>query len=44
MSSKEYFGQVAPQWDAMRQEFFSEGVREKAYAAAIRIFLARGER
>ncbi len=34
MSSKGYFEQVAPQWDAMRQEFFSAGVREKAYAAA----------
>jgi ubiquinone/menaquinone biosynthesis C-methylase UbiE len=34
MSSKAYFEAVAPQWDAMREEFFSEGVREKAYAAA----------
>jgi len=34
MSSEGYFEQVAPQWDAMRREFFSDGVREKAYAAA----------
>jgi ubiquinone/menaquinone biosynthesis C-methylase UbiE len=34
MTSKPYFEEVATQWDAMRQEFFSEGVREKAYAAA----------
>jgi len=34
VSSKDYFEEVAPQWDAMRQEFFSTGVREKAYAAA----------
>ena len=34
MSSKPYFENVAPQWDAMRQEFFSVGLREKAYAAA----------
>jgi len=30
MSSKEYFDQVATQWDTMRQSFFSEAVREKA--------------
>ena len=34
MTSKPYFEEVATQWDTMRQEFFSEGVREKAYAAA----------
>jgi ubiquinone/menaquinone biosynthesis C-methylase UbiE len=34
MSSKGYFDQVAPQWDAMRKSFYSEQVREKAYAAA----------
>jgi ubiquinone/menaquinone biosynthesis C-methylase UbiE len=34
MSSKDYFETVAPRWDAMRQEFFSTGVREKAYARA----------
>jgi len=34
MSSKEYFDEIAPQWDTMRQSFFSEKVREKAYAVA----------
>lgn len=34
MSSKEYFDQVASQWDQMRQAFFSEAVRRKAYAVA----------
>lgn len=34
MSSKTYFDQVANQWDSMRQDFFSEVVREKAYEAA----------
>lgn len=34
MSSKQYFEQVANQWDQMRQNFFSEKVREMAYAAA----------
>ncbi len=34
MSSKDYFDQVAGQWDTMRTAFFSEAVREKAYAAA----------
>jgi ubiquinone/menaquinone biosynthesis C-methylase UbiE len=32
--SKQYFDQVAQQWDQMRQSFFSEAVREKAYAVA----------
>jgi ubiquinone/menaquinone biosynthesis C-methylase UbiE len=32
--SKTYFNQVADQWDEMRQTFFSEAVREQAYAAA----------
>jgi ubiquinone/menaquinone biosynthesis C-methylase UbiE len=32
--SKTYFNQVADQWDEMRQGFFSEAVREQAYAAA----------
>lgn len=27
---KGYFDEVAPQWDKMRQVFFSEAVREKA--------------
>jgi len=34
MSSKPYFDQVASQWDSMRTTFFSEAVREKAFAAA----------
>lgn len=34
MSSKGYFDQVAPQWDIMRKSFFSDQVREKAYAVA----------
>jgi len=34
MSSKEYFDQVARQWDTMRQSFFSEAVRDKALAVA----------
>src|SRR5574341_663361 len=34
MTSKPYFDKVAGQWDAMRQSFFSEAVREKAYAVA----------
>jgi ubiquinone/menaquinone biosynthesis C-methylase UbiE len=32
--SKTYFDQVAPQWDALRQSFFSDAVREKAFAVA----------
>lgn len=34
MASKEYFDTIANQWDTMRQSFFSEAVREKAYAVA----------
>jgi len=34
MSSKQYFDKVARQWDEMRKSFFSEGVREKAFAVA----------
>ncbi|MCS7282637.1 MAG: SAM-dependent methyltransferase, partial [Anaerolineae bacterium] len=34
MASKQYFDDVASQWDQMRQSFFSEAVREKALAAA----------
>jgi ubiquinone/menaquinone biosynthesis C-methylase UbiE len=34
MSSKVYFDQVASQWDTMRKSFFSDQVREKAYAVA----------
>ena len=34
MRSKDYFDQVAGQWDDMRSGFFSEKVRESAYEAA----------
>lgn len=34
MGSKEYFDQVASQWDQMRTSFFSEAVREKALEIA----------
>ena len=34
MSSKQYFGEVACQWDEMRESFFSEAVREKAISLA----------
>lgn len=34
MSSKEYFDQVASQWDQMRASFFSVAVREKALEIA----------
>lgn len=34
MGSKKYFKEVANQWDTMRQGFFSEAVREKAYSIA----------
>jgi ubiquinone/menaquinone biosynthesis C-methylase UbiE len=34
MGSTGYFNQIAQQWDEMRQGFFSEAVREQAYAAA----------
>lgn len=34
MSTKQYFGEVAPQWDKMRGAFFSEAVREKAISIA----------
>lgn len=34
MASKNYFEEIAPQWDAVRSGFFSESVREKAAAAA----------
>ena len=32
--TREYFDEVASQWDAMRQRFFGEGVRQAAIAAA----------
>ena len=34
MDSKMYFNEVAGQWDKMREGFFSEAVREKAYNIA----------
>lgn len=34
MSSKAYFDNVAAQWDSMREGFFSETIREKAFSAA----------
>jgi ubiquinone/menaquinone biosynthesis C-methylase UbiE len=34
MSSKQYFDEVAQQWDDMRETFFSEAVREKAISIA----------
>ncbi|GFP74325.1 class I SAM-dependent methyltransferase [Clostridium fungisolvens] len=34
MSSKVYFKEVAKEWDTMRQDFFSESVRDKAYEVA----------
>lgn len=34
MSSKDYFDQVAREWDKMRESFFSEAVREKALSVA----------
>ena len=34
MESERYFEKVATQWDAMREAFFSERLREKAFAAA----------
>ena len=34
MSSKQYFDEVAQQWDTMRKGFFSENVREKALTTA----------
>ncbi len=34
MSSKTYFDQVAPVWQQMQQSFFSEEVRDRAFAVA----------
>jgi len=34
MTSKQYFDNVASQWDQMRQDFFSEAVRKKALTVA----------
>jgi len=34
MSSKKYFDEVAHQWEKMRESFFSEAVRNKAFSIA----------
>ena len=34
MNSKKYFDEVAHEWDKMRESFFSEAVREKAFSIA----------
>jgi len=34
LESRQYFDTVAPQWDNLREGFFSEAVREKAFVAA----------
>lgn len=34
MGSKEYFDNIASDWDNVRTDFFSEAVREKAYCVA----------
>ena len=34
MGSKNYFDNVATQWDNMRKDFFSESIREKAFSVA----------
>jgi ubiquinone/menaquinone biosynthesis C-methylase UbiE len=34
MGTKNYFDQVAREWDKMRESFFSEAVREKAFSVA----------
>ncbi len=34
MASREYFDSVAGEWDTMQRSFFSEKVREKAFAVA----------
>jgi ubiquinone/menaquinone biosynthesis C-methylase UbiE len=34
MDTREYFDQVADQWDEMRRRFFGEGVRQASIAAA----------
>lgn len=34
MNNKQYFDKVANKWDSMRQEFFSDSIREKAIKAA----------
>ncbi len=34
MNNKDYFEKVAPQWDKLRENFFSKAVREKAFQVA----------
>ncbi|MFQ5854132.1 MAG: class I SAM-dependent methyltransferase [Anaerolineae bacterium] len=34
MSSRDYFDRVAHEWDEMRESFFSEAVRDKAFTVA----------
>jgi ubiquinone/menaquinone biosynthesis C-methylase UbiE len=34
MNGKRYFNEVAPQWDKMRETFFSDALREKAISMA----------
>lgn len=34
MDNKQYFDKVSKQWDAIRSRFFSDNVREKAFAVA----------
>jgi ubiquinone/menaquinone biosynthesis C-methylase UbiE len=34
LESRQYFDTVAPQWDNLREGFFSEAVREKAFVVA----------
>jgi ubiquinone/menaquinone biosynthesis C-methylase UbiE len=34
LKSRQYFDTMAPQWDNLRKVFFSEAVREKAFAVA----------
>ena len=35
MESKNYFDEVAPEWDRLRESFFSKAVRDKALSVAI---------
>jgi len=34
MGSKEYFDEIAPQWDRLQESFFSNAVRDKALSIA----------
>lgn len=42
MDSKEYFDSIASQWDAMREVFFSERVREAALSS-IKLTIKKGQ-